>query len=98
MKLSHELGKIFEAEMDAVIQKEIDDPDYLPQGDFETCEERASAMAKDACVALIKTLALSIGTHRNDKHDEDHNAEIEELSISLSSEQIKVGTRGWWSN
>lgn len=97
MKLSHELGKIFEEEMNAVIQREIDDPDYLPQSDFENCEERAAAIVKDACVSVIKTLAVGIATHRqSDKHKEDHQAEITELSISLSPERMEIGERGWW--
>ena len=96
MKLSHELAKIFEAEMDAVIQKEIDEPDYLPQSDFETCEERAAAMVKDACVAVIKTVAISIGKHRESEHDEDHEAELKVLAEEVTKEQLQVGVMGWW--
>jgi hypothetical protein len=98
MKLSHELGKIFEQGIEKVIQMEIDDPDYLPQRNYDTCEQRAEDMVKDACVSVIKTLALSIATHRNEKHDENHNAEIGELSIDLSPEEIEIGTRSWWNS
>ena len=98
MKLSHELGKIFEKEMDAVIQKEIDDSEYLPQSDFESCEERATAMTKDATVAVIKTLGMSICTHRMDEHSEDHQEESDRLASEIDNDQLVVGTRGWWSD
>ena len=99
MKLSHELGKIFESEMDAVIQKEIDDPNYLPQSDFDSCEERATAMVKDATVAVIKTLAISIAKHREgENHGENHTDELNGLVENVDNNQLQVGLMGWWSN
>jgi hypothetical protein len=98
MKLSHELGKIFEKEMQAVIDAEINDPEYLPQEDFETCRQRAQAMVEIAAEVVVKTLALAIANHREAKHKEDHKSEIESVSIGLTSEQLEVGTRAWWLN
>ena len=99
MKLSHELGKIFESEMDAVIQKEIDNPDYLPQSDFDSCEERAAAMAKDASVAVIKTLALCIIKHREgEKHGEDYLDEKNRLSESVTNDQLQVSIMSFWNS
>ncbi len=98
MKLSHELGKIFEKEMDAVIQQEINDPAYLPQEAFADCESRATVMMVIATRQVIKTLALSICSHRIEKHGEGHSEEITRLKPQLSPDEIEVGDRGWWSN
>ena len=98
MKLSHELGKIFEKEMDAVIQREINDPTYLPQEGFSDCEGRAQVMMAFAKRKVVKTLALAICSHRVEKHGEDHSEEITRLKSQLSSDEIEVGDRGWWLN
>ncbi len=96
MKLSHELAKIFEKEMDAVIQQEIEDPDYQPQHDYPNCESRAAAMVSIATIKVVKTLGLAICSHRAEKHDEDHIEEIKRLKPQLSADEIEVGTDGWW--
>ena len=96
MKLSHELGKIFESELDKVIRREIDEPEYMPQKDFENCEERARAMVNDAAEAVVKTLGLAICNHREGKHNEDHLSEIDELSEDLSADKVEIAARGWW--
>ena len=98
MKLSHELGKIFEREMDAVLQNEIDEPAYLPQETFVDCESRATVMMAIATRQVIKTLALSICSHRAEKHGEDHSRETTRLKPQLSPDEIEVGTDGWWIN
>ncbi len=96
MKLSHELGKIFEKEMDAVIQQEIDEPAFLAQEAFADCESRAIVMMAIATRQVVKTLALSICSHRAEKHGEDHSDDTARLKPQLSPDEIEVGDRGWW--
>lgn len=98
MKLSHELGKIFEREMDVVIQQEIDDPAFLAQEAFADCESRAMIMMAIATRKVVKTLGLAICSHREEKHEEDHAEEIERLKEQLSVDELEVGTDGWWIN
>ena len=98
MKLSHELAKIFEKEMDAVIQQEIDEPAFLAQEAFADCESRATVMMAIATRQVVKTLALSICSHRVEKHDEGHSREIARLKPQLSKDEIEVGTYGWWGH
>lgn len=98
MKLSHELGKIFEKEMDAVIEQEIKDVRFLHQEQFPNCESRAAAMVAIATTKVAKTLALSICSHREEKHEEDHSDEIARLKPQLSPDEIEVGTYGWWGH
>ncbi len=96
MKLSHELAKIFEEQMDIVIQREIDEPDYLPQSDFDSCEDRAVAMVQDAAYRVIKVLGISIAKHRKEHHNEDTDDEIKSLSVGVPDEQVSVALMGWW--
>ena len=97
MKLSHELAKIFEKEMDAVIDREINEPAFLAQEAFPDCESRAAAMLVAIVTSNVaKTLALAICSHRVEKHGEDHSGEITRLKSQLSPDEIKVGDRGWW--
>ncbi len=102
MKLPHELGKIFEEKMEKVIQREIDDPDYLPQSDFADsktpCTDRADHMILDAIPAVVNTLALCIAEHRKEHHGEDTTAEAEKLKEELTEEQLEVGTRSFWNS
>ena len=99
-KLSKELAKIFEVEIEKVIQKEIDDPDYLPQSEFADsktpCTDRADMMILDASPAIINTLAYAIAIHRNGKHGEDNVKEIDDLSLKLTTDQKAISTRTWW--
>lgn len=98
MKLSQELGKIFESEMAKVIQAEIDNPGFLGQEHFCNCESRAFAGVACAMPRVAKVLALSIAAHREKDHAENHGAEIEHLSMELSPEEVEIGTRGFWGN
>lgn len=98
MKLSHELGKIFESEMKIIIQKEIDDSDFLAQENYSTCESRARDMWDHVSMKVVRVLALAICTHREKDHGEDHKKEIEEISENLTPKEIEVSTRGWWSH
>ena len=100
MKLSHELAKIFEAEIEKVIEKEINDPDYLPQSDFADsktpCTDRADRMILDALPAIVNTLGVAIAKHRKEQHGEDTSIEMEALSLDLTDEQQEVGVMAWW--
>lgn len=98
MKLSHELGKIFEKEFDKIIQSEIDSPGFLGQEQFTNCESRAFAGAAAAMPKVVKTLALAICSHREAEHNENHGAEIEQLSMNLFPEEVEIGIKSWWSN
>lgn len=98
MKLSHELGKILESEMETIIQKEIDDSDFLSQEDYSTCESRARDMWDHVSMKVVRILALAICIHREKDHGEDHKKEIEEISENLTPEEIEVSTRGWWNS
>lgn len=96
MKLSHELAKVFEEEFENVMQKEIDNPDYLPQEDFETCLDRAIAMTSAAMVVPNRMLGVAIAVHRHDKHGDDTAKEIGEVAEGLTTEQLEAATMGWW--
>lgn len=96
MKLSYELGKIFEQEFTKVIQKEIDDPNYLPQEDFENCMDRAKAMLADAMPSIEKVLAGAIATHRIEHHKEPREEELKVYQENLEPEQLQVTVQGWW--
>lgn len=102
MKLSHELGKIFEEEIAKVIQREIDDPDYLPQSDFADsktpCTDRADHMILDALPAVVNTLALCICTSREQKQSDDTTTEADKLKEGLTEEQIDIGIRSFWND
>lgn len=100
MKLSKELAKIFQAGIEKVMQREINEIDYLPQSQFADsktpCGDRADQMVLDAIKPVIDTLALSIANHREQTHNENHEIEIEELEKALTDSQIEVSTKGWW--
>ena len=102
MKLPHELGKIFEEEIGKIIQREIDDADYLPQSDFEDsktpCTDRADHMILDALPAVVNTLGLAVAKHRKENHGEDTTAEMDTLAMDLTDEQQQIGKRSWWNN
>lgn len=96
MKLSEELAKLFEAEIEKVIEKEINDPDYMPQKMFNTCKERSAGMIQVALVPIINTFALAIAKHRKESHREDTAAEMEALSLDLTDDQQEIGLMAWW--
>ena len=100
MKLSKELGKTFAYEIEKVIQREINNPRYMPQSEFADsktpCTDRADMMVLAALPAVVDTLALSIANHRVKKHKEKHADEIKTLEATLSDEQIGLSVRSWW--
>jgi len=100
MKLSKELGKTFAYEIEKVIQREINNPGYMPQSEFAEsktpCYDRADRMVLAALPAVVDTLALSISNHRVKKHKEKHADEIKTLEATLSDDQINISTRYWW--
>ena len=99
MKLSHELGKIFESEIQAIFEKEQNNPAYLPQELYPDAESRAEAILIAAIDNTKKVLALAIATHRIEEHDDKKfQDESDNLKNELSPEEIEVGTRGWWGH
>lgn len=97
MKLSHELAKIFEREIEIVINKEIAEPDFLKSEEFKTSEDRARAGVGIAMEAVVKALALADATHREVKHDENTMDEQATLMASMADADVEVSVRGWWS-
>lgn len=97
MNLSQEIGKRFEDDLQQIIQKEIADPEFLPQEDFSNCEMRALAMIRAAETRAIKMLTIAIAKHRIKDHGEDRQAEIDAASIDLEQDDISVAVMGWWN-
>lgn len=96
-KLSDELGRIIAEEFQAVFDREVQDADFMPQGDFVSCQERANAMLGHATQRAAKVLAIAIAAHRQEKHSEDRSIEMESLTASVSDEDVSVGVRSWWN-
>lgn len=96
MKLSHELGKIFEEEFQKVLEKEVNDPKYLSQDDFENCMDRAKAGVAEALPKVEKFLATAIAAHRIEKHGEPLEEELKTYSEGLTEQEVAISTQGWW--
>jgi hypothetical protein len=96
MKASHELGKIFEEELERVLAKEVAEKDYLPHEDFNNSLDRSEAIMEAATEVCKKILAVSIAKHRKDKHNEDTDHEIAKYSEGLEPEQLEITTQAWW--
>lgn len=97
MKLNEVLAKAFSEELEKVGKKEIDEKDYLPQEDFESCMERAQAMIFDALPRVENMLALAIAIHRHDAHGEDTVEEVKITSEALAVEDVEaVSANIWW--
>lgn len=97
MDLSHEVGKRFTEDLKQIIQKEIADPEFLPQEDFSNCEMRALAMIRAAETRAIKMMTIAIAKHRIKDHGEDRQNEIDEASIGLEQDDISVAVMSWWN-
>ena len=102
MKLSHELGKIFEASIEKVLQREKEDSNFLPQSQFANsitpCTDRSKAIIEAASEDVINTLGLGICTHReSDEHGEFHEDEKICLVADMTPELIEIGERSFWN-
>ena len=97
MKLSHELGKIFEDSLQNILTREEAEEDFMNQDDFNNAEARAEAMINAAITPVKKTLALAIATHEITKHEKvEFQAEVETLRAEITPEQEEIGALGWW--
>lgn len=96
MALAENLAEIFKNEFEKVLIKENSEEKFLPQEDFDSCEERAKAGIDIAIEPVIKTLALAICNHREACHNEDMTAESELLEKELTDEQIKIASEPGW--
>ncbi len=90
MKVAHEAAKIFERELNIVIEKEIAEVDFLNSKDFKTSKERAAAGVKIATEAVINFLALIDATHQEKNHEKDIVVEKTELMSVMSAEDAGV--------
>ena len=97
-QLDKELGRIFAEEMAKVVKREIEEPDYLRQEDYDSCEDRAVAMIYDAIPRVRDVLTLAIAKHRQVKHEEDRNDEVERVSANLDPEDVSVGLMSFWNH
>ena len=97
MDLSKKIGERFVADLDAIIKKEIDDPDFMPQSEYSNCAQRAGAMIDAATDGAKKMMTIAIAKHRIDGHSEDRQREIDEASEGLDQEDISVAVMGWWN-
>lgn len=99
MKLSSNLAGIFEKEIEKIIQKEKDNPEFLNSDKYANCEERARAGIYMACEQVIKKLALDICLHgiNDPNHEYGSQQEFEKLRAELNSEYIESVTRDWWN-
>lgn len=99
-ELTKLLAGIFQEKLKEVLQREVDNPDYLPQGDFADsktpCTDRAERLVSEAQKTVIKTLGLCVAESRTLKQGEDHSTEMVSLESSLTEKQIGISTRGWW--
>ena len=102
-KLSEELGKILDRDLDAVITREINEPDYLAFEQFEGEEfpnmARAKAILDEAMPNVLKTLALACAKDSKErKGREDTAGEIMLYSSELSDEDTSRALMGWWGS
>jgi len=96
MKLSKYLADKFEAEFEAIYQKEKIDVEFLSQDKFSSCLERAKAGIELATEAITNDLAYAIAVHREKDHSEDT---LEEQAVLLAvGAEPEIGTLGFWSS
>lgn len=100
MKLSHEIAKILEEDLEKIIQREINEPDFMPMENYLTCEDRFRDMVHKALeMGAVKTGALSVLTHReSEDHNDDRQYEFALLTSVLPPERIEIGKRSFWNN
>ena len=98
MDLSQKIGERFTEDLEAIIKKEIDDPDFMPQSKYSNCSHRAGAMIDAATARAKKMMTIAIAKHRQDGHSEDRQQEIDEASIGLEQEDVSVAVMSWWNH
>ena len=97
-RLSDELARVFGEEMQALVEKELKDPGFMPQEDYPTCRARADAGIALAVRRPARILALAIAKHRKENHGEERSVEMEELVSQMTPEDASIGLTSWWNN
>lgn len=97
MKLSTELSKIFEEELERDLTKEQEKKEFLSQESFESCGARSEAILKAAYDRVNKVLTNAIINHREKDHEEDHSKERAVNEVSMSTQDIEASARTWWN-
>ena len=98
MKLSKELARMVEEDLQDIFKNEIADDQFMPQADYNSCLERAEDMISAATNRATQVLALAIIKHREEKHKEDRKLEKEEIIELLHDEDVSVGLMSWWNH
>lgn len=95
----HVIIKSFRKEFIKVLLREIKEPGYMSQDQFDNCLSRATAMIEEALIKPKRLYACMILFHRKKSHEEDHTKELSELSRYLSKSEVKIAVRaaGWWN-
>lgn len=96
MTLAKFLSEIFETEIQAVIDKEKVEKDFLKQEDFYCCRDRAEEGVSLAMQKVIDTLGLAIAVHREKEHGDDTMAE--QATLLQAGAEPEVATRAWWND
>ncbi len=96
MKLSHELAKMFEEELEKTLSKEQEKKEYLPQEAFENCESRSLSLLHGAFKRVANTMTLAIIEHRETEHEEDYKTERAITEIQTTEADQKVARSFWW--
>lgn len=96
-RLSVELGRIFTEEIQKVFDREIAEADFMPQGDYDSCLERAQDMVAVANSRATGVLGIAIAKHREKDHGEDRSAERDSLVKEVTQEDASIGLMSWWN-
>jgi hypothetical protein len=97
MKLAHEIGKAYEEELGKDLALEISDDKYLSDEAFKSARQRAIALLQPANDRVINILTRAIIEHRENDHEENREDEKFIVETQMSSEDIEMSTRIWWS-
>ena len=92
-KLSEVLAEVFEKEMEELIQREANEPGFLPQEHFKTCRERAEVGVFMATRNVVDVMTAAIVKHRQETHGEDRSEELKAIDAS----SIALAESNWWS-
>jgi hypothetical protein len=96
MKLSKKLAKKFETEFEKVFEKEKAEKDFLKQGDFQSCRDRAAAGIIKAIEPIITDLGYCIAVHREKEHGDDTLGE--QVILLEDGADPEMGTMSWWND
>ena len=99
-ELARRLAAVFEEEFKKVLQREIDQPDFLSQDEFigskTPCTDRADRLIIAALGPVVNTLGLAVAESRTLDKGENHSTEMVNLEAVLSDELIDLAKAPWW--